>query len=51
MGGVWSIITALFVLWIIGLGIHWAANVVWMLFSVAVVLLLINLFIGRRAVT
>ncbi len=52
----WFVIVALFVLWIIGLAIHWAASVVWVLFIVAVALLIISLIAGlftggRRVVT
>jgi len=52
----WFIVVALFVLWIIGLGVHWPASVVWVLFIIAVVLLIVNLITnmftgGRRIVT
>lgn len=46
----WVIIVALFVLWLIGLGVNWGSWL-WILFVVAVILLLFNLFTGRRAVT
>lgn len=42
----WTIIAVLFILWIIGLGVHWAVNIVWVLFIVAVALLIINLIAG-----
>jgi hypothetical protein len=49
----WFLVIALFVLWIIGLAVHWAASIAWLLFVIAVVLLIINLisymFTGRRA--
>jgi hypothetical protein len=45
----WVIIVALFVLWLVGLGVNWGSWL-WILFVVAVVLLLFNLFTGRRIV-
>jgi hypothetical protein len=45
----WIVIVALFVLWLVGLGASWG-NWLWILFVVAVVLLLFNLFTGRRVV-
>lgn len=54
-GILWFIVVALFVLWLVGLGVHWAASVVWVLFVVAVVLLIVNLLTGmssgRRTMT
>lgn len=44
----WLIVVALFVLWIAGLVIHWTASIVWILFVVAVVLLVVGL-IGRMS--
>lgn len=37
----WLVVLALFVLWIVGLGVHWAAGAVWTLFIVGIVLLAI----------
>lgn len=46
----WFVIIALFVLWLVGLGVSWG-NWLWILFVVAVILLLYNLFTGRRVTT
>jgi hypothetical protein len=46
----WVIIVALFVLWLVGLGVNWGAWL-WAFFAVAVILLLINLFTWRRVIT
>lgn len=46
----WIIVVALLVFWIIGLAANWG-NWLWILFVLAVVVLLINLFTGRRVVT
>lgn len=43
----WIIVVALLVFWIIGLSVGWG-NWLWILFVLAVVVLLINLFTGRR---
>jgi hypothetical protein len=46
----WLIILALFVLWLVGLGMNWGSWL-WIFFVIAVILLLFNLFTGRRVVT
>lgn len=46
----WIIIVALFVLWLVGLSVNWGSWL-WILFVVAVILLLFNLFTGRRVMT
>jgi len=49
MGGIlWTIITILFVLWLIGFAMHVGGGLIHLLLVVAVVLFLINLFTGRR---
>lgn len=51
MGGIlWTIITVLFVLWLIGLVANIGGGLIHLLLVVAVVLFLINLFSGRRTV-
>ena len=51
MGGIlWTIITILFVLWLIGLVAHIGGGLIHLLLVVAVVMFLINLFSGRRTV-
>ena len=45
----WFIVIALFVLWLVGLGVNWGSWL-WVFFIVAVILLLFNLFTGRRVV-
>jgi len=45
----WLITLALFVLWLVGLGVNWGSWL-WVFFVVAVILLLFNLFTGRRVV-
>jgi hypothetical protein len=49
LGLIWTILVILFILWIVGLAIHWSSWI-WILFVVAVILLLYNLFVGNRAV-
>jgi len=51
MGGIlWTIITVLFVLWLVGLVANVGGGLIHLLLVVAVVLFLINLFSGRRTV-
>jgi len=51
MGGIlWTIITVLFVLWLVGLVANIGGGLIHLLLVVAVVLFLINLFTGRRMV-
>lgn len=51
MGGIlWTIITILFVLWLIGLVANVGGGLIHLLLVVAVVMFLINLFTGRRTV-
>jgi hypothetical protein len=46
----WTIIVILFVLWLIGLLAHVGGGLIHILLVVAVVVLIINLVTGRRAV-
>lgn len=48
VGLLWTIITVLFVLWLIGFALHVGGGLIHLLLVVAVVLFLINLFTGRR---
>jgi len=51
MGGIlWTVITILFVLWLIGLVANVGGGLIHLLLVVAVVMFLINLFTGRRTV-
>lgn len=51
MGGIlWTIITILFVLWLIGLAANIGGGLIHLLLVAAVVMFLINLFTGRRTV-
>jgi hypothetical protein len=46
----WTILVVLLVLWLIGLFTHLAGNLIHILLVVALVVLVINLLSGRRAV-
>lgn len=46
----WTIIVVLLVLWLIGAGIGFVGNFIHLLLVVALVILVINLITGRRAV-
>jgi hypothetical protein len=46
----WTIIVILFVLWLIGLLAHVGGGLIHILLVVAVIVLIINLVTGRRAV-
>jgi len=45
----WALVVALLLFWLIGLSVNWG-DWLWSFFVLAVVILLINLFTGRRAV-
>ena len=50
MGGLlWSIITVLFVLWLIGFVVHFGGGLIHLLLVIAVVLFVVNLLTGRGA--
>ncbi|HWJ17703.1 MAG TPA: lmo0937 family membrane protein [Geobacterales bacterium] len=50
MGGLlWSIITVLFVLWLIGFVMHFGGGLIHLLLVIAVVLFVVNLLTGRGA--
>jgi len=46
----WTIIAILVVLWLVGLFTHVAGNLIHILLVIAVVVFIINLITGRRAV-
>jgi uncharacterized membrane protein YtjA (UPF0391 family) len=49
MGGIlWTIISILFVLWLVGLVANIGGGLIHLLLVVAVVLFLVNMFTGRR---
>ena len=45
----WSIITVLFVLWLIGVAMHFGGGLIHLLLVIAVVLFAVNLLTGRGA--
>ena len=45
---IWTLITILVALWIIGLGVHIGGGLIHLLLVVALVLLVVNLMTGRR---
>lgn len=49
-GILWTIITILFVLWLIGFAMHIGGGLIHILLVVAVIMFLFNLFTGRRTV-
>jgi hypothetical protein len=48
-GLLWSIITVLFVLWLIGFVMHFGGGLIHLLLVIAVVLFVVNLLTGRGA--
>lgn len=52
MGSIlWTVISVLFVLWLVGMVAGFAGNLIHLLLVVAVVMFLVNLFNGRRTTT
>jgi len=45
----WTIVVILVVLWLIGLLVHFGGALIHLLLIVALIVLLYNLFVGRRA--
>ena len=45
----WTIIVVLFVLWLLGFAVHVGGSLIHLLLVVAVVLLIVNILIGRGA--
>ena len=46
----WTIIIILFVLWLLGFGLHVGGGLIHIILVVAVIVLIFNLISGRRAV-
>lgn len=46
----WTIIVILFVLWLLGFGLHFGGGLIHIVLVVAVIILIFNLVSGRRAV-
>jgi hypothetical protein len=46
----WTILVVLVVLWLLGFGLHVGGGLIHLLLVVAVIVLVINLITGRRAV-
>lgn len=46
----WTILAVLLVLWLLGFGFHIGGSLIHLLLVIAVIVLLIQLFTGRRAV-
>jgi len=46
----WTIFAILVILWLLGWGFHVAGGFIHLLLVIAVIILIINLFVGRRAV-
>jgi hypothetical protein len=49
-GILWTVVVILVVLWLLGLLFHVAGALVWWLLVIAAIVVLINLFTGRRTV-
>ncbi len=51
MGSIlWGIIVILFIFWLLGFAFHIAGGLIHILLVIAIVLVIVNLFTGRRAV-
>ena len=50
-GLLWTIIVVLFALWLLGFAMHFAGGLIHLLLVIAIVLVIVNLLTGRRAVT
>ncbi len=50
-GLLWTIIVVLFVLWLIGFAVHFAGGLIHLLLVIAIVLIIVNLLSGRRALS
>jgi hypothetical protein len=47
----WTLFAVLFVLWLFGFGMHVGGNLIHLLLVFALIVLVFNLFSGRRALT
>lgn len=51
MGSIlWGIIVILFIFWLLGFAFHVAGGLIHILLVIAIILVIVNLFTGRRAV-
>jgi hypothetical protein len=50
-GLLWTIIVVLFVLWLIGFAVHFGGGLIHLLLVIALILIVVNLLTGRRALT
>ena len=50
MRGIWTIFVVLLVLWLLGFSFHVAGGLIHLLLVLAVIMLIYNLVVGRRAV-
>ncbi len=47
---IWTIVVVLFVLWLLGFALHVGGSLIFLLLVLAVIGVIYNLFMGRRAV-
>ena len=47
---IWTIVVVLFVLWLLGFALSWGGGLIHLLLVLAIIGILYNLLIGRRAV-
>ena len=47
---IWTVIVVLFVLWLLGFALSWGGGLIHLLLVLAIIGILYNLLIGRRAV-
>lgn len=50
VGILWTIVAIFVVLWLLGLVLKWAAGLIWTLLVIAVIIAIVNFFLGRRTV-
>lgn len=47
---IWTAVVVLFVLWLLGFALHFGGSLIFLLLVLAVIGVIYNLFMGRRAV-
>ena len=47
---IWTLVVVLFVLWLLGFALHFGGSLIFLLLVLAVIGVIYNLFMGRRAV-
>jgi len=47
---IWTIVVVLFVLWLLGLALHFGGSLIFLLLVLAVIGVIYNLLMGRRSV-